>query len=139
MAFAELAVHARLAFGDGWIRPLARMLDCNPGLIRLCKTRGRMLTAEAASKVRNFVDLGPAGMIIREAMKVAFPHARPVVTHRATRRALAELSKAGLLTSSGQRPPADGGRIIGPFTCSPPADGLPNTRRRRQGLLGAKP
>jgi hypothetical protein len=138
MTFEELAAGARSVFGDRWIRPLARLLDCSPALIRLCRRGERDLSAEAAAKVRDFVDLGPAGTIVREAMKAALPHARPVVTHRAAKRALAELAKAGLLTSSAQRPPVGRGRIVGPFTCSSPADDLRQTKRRHQAVFEEK-
>src|SRR4029077_38193 len=103
---------------DRWIRPLARMLDCSPALIRLCKKGKRKLSAEAAARVRTLVDLGPAGTIVRDAMTAALPRAEPVATHHAAKLAIAELLKAGLLTSSGQRPPTSSGRIIGPLTCS---------------------
>jgi hypothetical protein len=97
---------------------MARTLDCSPALIRFCKKGKRALTAEAAAKVRSLADLGPAGTIVREVIKAALPNAKSIVTHSAAKLVVAKLSKAGLLTPSGQRAAASQARIVGPITCS---------------------
>ena len=123
MGSQELAAAGRVIFGERWLRPLARALQCSPALIRQCKDGRRALSGEGAARVRAMADLGPAGQLIRQVVAEVFAHARPVQTHRVATRLVLGLSKANLLAPSGMWIAPLEGRPAGAITRSPlPAD-----------------
>lgn len=124
MSAEEMATVARSIYGARWLRPLARFLECNPGLVRQCKKGERVLTGEAAARVRALADIGPAGAIVRRIVEQAIPDMRLVTTHNVARRIVIELSNLGLLEPDARRKPVTGGRPSGPIT------GYPTPRER---------
>jgi hypothetical protein len=112
----ELAAIAGSVFGSRWLRPLARMLECNPGLIRSCKKGERVLSGEAAAKVRALADIGPVGEIVRRILERTIRDTRPVITHGVATAIVTELTNAGLLVPAAQRTPVSAGRPNGQIT-----------------------
>jgi hypothetical protein len=114
----ELATSGRTIFGDQWVRPLARLLDCNPSLLRQCKKGERALAPQAAAKVRALAQLGSAGEIVRKVVGSTCKGSRPRSTHLAALVIMSELAKRGLLVSSLTASTRVEDKIDGPITQS---------------------
>jgi hypothetical protein len=100
---SELVRLAEAVWGANWKKPLARHLGKTDAkgrpdarLLRFWVLGERKIPAEVAAELRSFAMLGPAGVIIRDAVKKVMPSTKPLNAHRVAQQAMSDLENAGL-------------------------------------------
>jgi hypothetical protein len=96
MTKEELMNISKAAWGEQWRRPAARAIGRDERMIRFYMAGRNKIPDALAEKLRDAVNIGPAGEIVRALLHNKFPQA---VAHNIARDAVVRLQKAGLLVS----------------------------------------
>lgn len=102
MTQAEFTERAETLYGKNWRKPLGRLIERSPRMIRNY-AGGSRIPPEIADKIRRYTDIGETGFLIRDAIRRAAPMLPPFVAHAAAREVLAALTTAGALADATAR------------------------------------
>lgn len=88
---AEFVERGEILFGKNWRKPLARLIDRGPRMVRLYARGTFPVPLAIAAELRRLTDIGEAGALIREAIRRAVPELRPFDANTAAKEVLAAL------------------------------------------------
>jgi len=110
MSATELAAAGELLFGSRWRSRLAKVLDLSDRMIRFYESGERRISPAIAARVRNLVDIGPVGTVVRATIRRIEPHILPFTAHLMAKQILIDLASLGMLANA-KSSDTQGGRI----------------------------
>src|ERR1043166_79125 len=100
MAPAELIAAGELLFGRRWKLPLARIVGYGREALLDYSIGRRRIPTFLAARVRAIVNIGPAGIAIRNSIKKSMPEVATFTAHGVARQIVLDLSALGLLAEN---------------------------------------
>src|ERR1700756_3894068 len=97
MTPAELIAAGELLFGRRWKLPFARIVSYGREALHHYSTGRRRLPPPLPARIREIVNIGPAGAASRRSIKNSVPELPTFTAHRMARQIVLVLSALGLL------------------------------------------